>query len=358
MNLKKRIFLFVVFIFTSVIFAQTKYSNEFLSIGVDARAFAMGNSVVAHQKDVNAGYWNPAGLTRVESGTQGALMHAEYFQSIAKYDYAAVAFPFKDKGTLAVSLIRFGVDDILNTTELIDSNGEINYDRISKFSTSDYALTASYAGNFFNNKDISVGVNTKLIYRNVGKFANSFGFGIDAGIQYQTQDDFHFGLMARDITTTFNVWSVNEQELNKLELDGQVLNSAPKENIELTLPKLQLGVAKHFDLNDKFQVISEVDLNLKFYETNDYISGNSLSIDPSIGFEVGYDNIVYLRGGVNNFQNIENFEGKEKLSIQPNLGIGFKYRGIYLDYAITNLSKENAGLYSNIFSLKLDFSEF
>jgi len=48
--------------FTSV-FAQTdapKYSNEFLDIGVSARALSMGNSVVASVNDVTSGYWNPA----------------------------------------------------------------------------------------------------------------------------------------------------------------------------------------------------------------------------------------------------------------------------------------------------------
>ena len=39
-----------------------KYSNEFLSIGVGARAQAMGNAIIASVADVSAGVWNPAGL--------------------------------------------------------------------------------------------------------------------------------------------------------------------------------------------------------------------------------------------------------------------------------------------------------
>jgi hypothetical protein len=35
-------------------------------------------------------------------------------------------------------MIRFGVDDILNTTELIDSQGNIDYNRIT--ATADMAL--------------------------------------------------------------------------------------------------------------------------------------------------------------------------------------------------------------------------
>ena len=42
-----------------------KYSNEFLSLGVGAEAYGMGNAVVAQANDVNAMYWNPAGLVGV-----------------------------------------------------------------------------------------------------------------------------------------------------------------------------------------------------------------------------------------------------------------------------------------------------
>src|SRR5690606_27923780 len=176
----------IIFFFSAAIsFAQVtrKYSNEFLSIGVDARAFAMGNSVVANTNDVNSTYWNPAGLTEVYFGSQISAMHAEYFEGIAMYDYIAGAMPLENNAVVGLSVYRFGVDDILNTTQLIDAQGNIDYDRISKFSTADYALSLSYAGYFLGNSDISVGANAKIVYRHIGKFANSFGFGIDLGFR-------------------------------------------------------------------------------------------------------------------------------------------------------------------------------
>lgn len=341
-----------------------KYSNEFLNIGVDARAFAMGNAVVGITGDVNSAYWNPAGLTEVHFGPQISAMHAEYFQSIAKYDYVAGAMPVGKNAAVAASLYRFGVDDILNTTELIDAQGNIDYDRISKFSTADYALSLSYAGFFLSNKDIAVGANAKIVYRHIGKFATSFGFGLDLGLQYRTQDEFFFGVMARDITTTFNAWSINEKELHKITVtepgtgEQQTVNELPEEKIELTLPKLQVGVGKNFRLGDKFNILGEVDLNFRFAETNDLVSTAGLSFSPSMGFEVGYDQMVFLRGGLNNFQFKTTFDDNRKLDIQPNIGVGFKYKGISIDYALTNVGNTGLAMYSNIVSVKVDLGDF
>lgn len=155
-----------------------KYSNEFLSIGVDARALGMSNAVVASVQDVTAGYWNPAGLVHLRERWEIGLMHAEYFAGIANYDYLAGATPVDDQSTFGASLIRFGVDDILDTSELIDQDGNIDYDRINLFSAADYALLLSYARNT-NIEGLSLGGNVKLIYRGIGDFADAFGFGFD-----------------------------------------------------------------------------------------------------------------------------------------------------------------------------------
>jgi hypothetical protein len=42
----------------------------------------------------------------------------------------------------------------------------------------------------------------------------------------------------------------------------------------------------------------------------------------------------------------------KKVGFQPNIGLGFKYKGIQIDYALTDLGNQSAALYSNIFSLK------
>lgn len=354
----QKIGLLVFLLFTTQLQAQFRsYSNEFMNIGVDARAFGMGNAVVANVNDVNSTYWNPAGLTQIGDRWQAAAMHAEYFQSIAKYDYLAAAIPLDNRNVIGVSLYRFGVDNIMNTTELIDNQGNIDYDRISTFSAADYAMKLSYAGNFFNIEDLNFGLSAKLIYRNIGKFANAFGFGLDAGAQYR-KGDFAAGIMLRDITSTFNVWSINTDELRQLEIDGVILNEPPEETMELTLPKVQIGVSQKVHFSDKFSGLGELDLNFQFRETNDLVSASGLSFSPAAGIEVGYDEMIFVRAGVNNFQNIENFDGKQELQFQPNIGLGFKYHGISVDYALTNIGDQSLALYSNIFSIKIDMAEF
>ena len=335
--------------------ALRNYSNEFLTIGVDAAALGMSKSVVATSNDVNSGYWNPAGLVNIKD-YQGALMHSSYFAGIANYNYAAFAMPIDNRSALGVSIIRFGVDDILNTTELIDSQGNIDFNRISLFSAADYALTISYARNLIL-KDVYFGMNAKIVRRTIGDFANSWGVGLDAGIQYE-KGNWKFGLMLRDISTTFNIWTIDTDAFATIQnaIPGQ--NQELPEATEITKPKIQFGVARSFRLGRFFNLLTETDLNMRFAKTNDLISTSIASIDPALGFQLDYDEFVFLRAGIGNFQNITEFDGSKNLTLQPNFGVGFIYNGIQIDYALTNIGSLGNALFSNIFSVKIDYSFF
>ncbi len=348
---------YILFFFTIICKAQSirKYSNEFMNIGVDAAALGMSNTAVANTMDVNATYWNPAGLVHLEDH-QASFMHASYFANIAQYDYAAYAKPIDDRSAWAISLIRFGVDDILNTTQLIDSQGNIDYNRISLFSTADYGLTLSYAKKL-QVPGFQYGVNAKVIRRTIGEFANSWGFGFDLGLQFE-KNNWKYGVMLRDITTTYNIWNIDEDEFNKIKdaIPGE--NTELPESTEITLPKAQVGVSKLFEFHNETSLQAAMNLNMQFTKTNDIISTDVVSIDPALGFEYNYTNLVFVRAGVGNFQNITQIDNSKKLGFQPNIGIGFKYKGIQIDYALTDLGDQSAALYSNIFSVKVDLGIF
>jgi hypothetical protein len=355
--LLKNVQFFILLLICSLTYGQTvrKYSNEFMNIGVDAAALGMANAVVASTDDVNSGYWNPAGLSQLEDH-QISLMHANYFANIAQYDYIAYASPIDDRSAWGVSLIRFGVDDILNTTELIDSQGNIDYNRISLFSTADYGFTFSYARKLAV-PGFQYGVNAKIIRRVIGQFADSWGFGFDVGLQFE-KNNWQFGLMVRDITTTYNVWNIDEKEYQKIAdaVPGQ--NQELPESTEITAPKAQMGLSKKFIIRYDYSLMAAANINLKFTKTNDLISTDFVSVDPALGFEFGYTDLVFVRAGVGNFQNIQQLDNTEKVGFQPNIGLGFKFKGIQVDYALTDLGNQSAAIYSNIFSVKVDLSVF
>jgi len=355
--LLKNYYVILLTLATLTVSAQTKYSNEFMNIGVDAAALGMSNAVVSQTADVNSGYWNPAGLVHLED-TQLSLMHSSYFANIANYNYIAYAMPIDKSSAMGISLIRFGVDDILDTTQLIDDQGNINYDRISTFSTADYGLTFSYARKLPLD-GLNFGVNAKVIRRIIGDFASSWGFGFDAGIQFESRrSNWKFGLMARDITTTFNAWSIDEDKFEDISsaVDGE--NQELPETTEITIPKLELGMSKKWIFHYDYSLLAAANLNVRFAENNDIISTSFASINPALGFEFGYTDLVFLRAGAGNFQNELQIDDSEQVTFQPNFGVGFKYRGIQIDYAFTDIGDQSAALYSNIFSLKIDFSVF
>ncbi len=326
-----------------------------MNIGVDAAAFGMANAVVASTANVNSGYWNPAGLVALKDN-QLSIMHSSYFANIASYDYGGFAMQLDGKSAIALSIIRFGVDDILNTTQLIDSQGNIDYNRISLFSTADYGFTFSYARRLPLD-GLNYGVNAKVIRRIIGDFASSWGFGLDLGIQFN-KNDWQFGLMVRDITTTFNAWTINEEKFEEIQGAVQGQNQELPETTEITLPKLHMGIARKFVFHFDYTLLAEVDLNFRFAETNDIFSSSFASFTPAIGLEFGFIEMVFLRVGAGNFQSIEQFDGSSSTGFQPNIGVGFKYKGIQIDYALTDIGDQSAALYSNVFSLTLDWSIF
>ena len=68
--------------------------------------------------------------------------------------------------------------------------------------------------------------------------------------------------------------------------------------------------------------------------------------------------MVFIRARIGNFQNTTQLDGNESIGFQPNIGVGFKYKGIQIYYALTDLGDRSAALYSNIFSVTLDWSLF
>lgn len=357
-KLKFRILFAIIAIFASYnTFAQTKYSNEFMNIGVGARGLAMSNTQVSFVDDGTAGYWNPAGLLSMNSDRQISLMHAEYFAGIAKYDYGSIAFKFDEKSAGALSIIRFGVDNIPNTTQLIDNQGNIDYNKISQFSAADYGIVFSYARELNKLKGFKFGGNAKIIRRVIGDFSNSWGFGVDVGAQYAYKK-WKFGAFAKDVTTTFNAWNTTLDEATK-EVFLRTNNEIPSNTLELTMPRLIIGASRTFTFFQKFSVMGAIDLDITTDgKRNSLIKSNPFSIDPHAGIELGYLNTIFLRGGFGNIQQESDFVNQKSFTGQFNIGVGVVVKKVLtIDYALSDIGDNSIALYSNIFSLRLNINK-
>lgn len=327
-----------------------KYSNEFMFLGVGAQQQGMGNTGVVTTDNAFSGYWNPAGLTGLSKKYDGGLMHTSWMNGLARYQFATIATQIDSQTVFGASFLRFGVDKIADTRFLVQGD-VIDYSQIRQFNSSDNALILSLSRKRFLGIDqLSFGANAKILYRQAGNFGSAWGFGFDIGAKYQICE-WALGANFRDITTTFNAWSFNRTLLEDAWL--KTGNTLPSNSIELTLPRLSIGIARNFYwLNKALCLTPVIDLDLTFDgKRNAFLGTSAFSADPKLGLQLGYKGIAFLRGGISRFQTLTNYKGDKTTDIQPSMGVGFRHKGLRVDYALTDPSITGSPQLTHIISL-------
>jgi hypothetical protein len=335
-----------------------KHANEFLNIGVGARAAGMGNAQTAVVDDVTSGYWNPAGLSvNPDSRPELALQHAAYFANIANYNYAAVSLPIDSAGTrrFGATLIRLGIDDIPNTLQFRNPDGSFDVDKIQSFSVSDFAAIFSYS---WQTKvpGLNLGANAKVIYRGAGRFANAWGIGLDAGLHYRRKG-LRLGLVARDFTNTYTAWTFNTETFQEAFIaTGQEI---PANSVEIQRPSIRLGIGYDLKLARRVNLLMSLDTDFFFdgKRASAIIRSESINLDPHFGMELSYTDdrgrrIAFLRGGFYNLQYLEINENDAISEVFPTAGLGFVIKNFTIDYALANIGDFSTSLHSHIVSLK------
>lgn len=335
--------------------AQAKYGNDFLSTGSGARALGMGGAHVALTNDVTAAYWNVAGLTELQS-PQIMYMHSERFSGIVGYDYGAAAMPLKDdKGAVAISFFRQGVDNIANTLNAWDRErdqpkGNVE-DYITRFSAADMAVFFSYATQ--RTERLSYGASAKIIHHKLGPFAQAWGYSLDVGAKYKT-DFANFGVSVRDLTTMQKMWDVDEAAFGDYEAQFDSLGATlPTGQNEYVLPSLKVGASKLFPVGEDFLVTAAADFDLLFENRQAYyINVGRMSVEPHIGGEVSYKQVIALRAGLTDFIT----DPVSGFSVSPTLGMGLNISSFVLDYGFASFAGASSDLgFTHRISLRFDF---
>lgn len=240
--------LLIFFIYGSSAFCDSTLPGTtrgtFLKWMSGVRSSAMGNAFIGEADDLSAVFFNPSGLSQIDS----IYLASSYSNLFAGINFAngSIVIPM-NKNTFAFSYnyINFGA---IEETTVIDpqGSGQTFTPQVSEFN---YSLSRLV------DESVSVGGNIRLINEEIAG-NKSTGYGLDLGAHLKISDAISFGLSARNIIGS---------------LGGE------------TIPKnYGAGISRKFD---------NLRLNIDFNVPND----NGFQIN--LGAEYNYKDQFYLRLG-------------------------------------------------------------
>ncbi|MCX7875105.1 MAG: PorV/PorQ family protein [Melioribacteraceae bacterium] len=323
---KKLIMVLILAAFTlQPILAQTVTKTgttaaKFLSIGVGARANAMGGAYSSVANDVSAIYWNPAGIASVNE-TQTLFTYTRMFADI-NINYFGFVIPAGDYGTFGASVTALNVGDMEVTTEFLpDGTGE-------KFSAGSYAFTLSYAK--YITENFAVGANVKYIRESIYNSSAS-GVAFDIGTVFMTP--FYGIKFASSISNYGSKMQMSGDDLlvrhdpdPQRAGNNQTIDAYYKTD-EFELPlRLQVGISRDFRILDEHRLTFAIDAT----HPNDNHQWVNVGGEISL-----FNDLVSLRGG---YKTLFLKDTQEGLT----LGAGIKYDGlgffkIAVDYSYQQL---------------------
>jgi opacity protein-like surface antigen len=292
---------------------------QFLKIGVGPRAIGMGGAYTALADDINSMYWNPAGLSRMNS-KEAYFNHVDWIMDV-KLDYAGFALDVADLGTLGAFISVMSMDDMpVRTLQQPEGTGEL-------FSAGSLVIGLSFARNL--TEEFSIGLNAKYVGEHIWN-ETARTFAIDIGTQYVIPflNEFRLGasisnfgpkmkMGGRDILQTTTVGSGEGNLINTdLQLD------------EFELPLLfRIGLA--------VDAIKTTENRLTL--AADAIHPNDNSEYVNVGMEYTWNEIFFIRGG---YKSLFEEDGEQGFT----MGAGINYRvfdalKVKVDYAYQDFGR-------------------
>ena len=268
-------------------------AGQFLKIEVGARSVGMGGAYVAVANDASAIYWNPAGISNLKNNSV-SFNHTYWFAGTS-HDNAGVVLKVSEDQALALSYTSLSMPDMKVTNEFYqDGTGEY-------FSATDLALGISYALNITS--EFSMGFTGKYISQNIWHMSAS-AFGLDVGLLYKSPIE---GLTLGMAITNVGSQIKYEGEDNFIyySFDPNLNGTSDKIYSEIKmdswdLPLLfKVGLAYQLFKNDTNGLLISCDA----VHPNDY------SEYINIGFEYGFKETFYLRGGYKSLFKTDSEEG-------------------------------------------------
>ena len=297
---------------------------NFLLVGTNSRAAALGESYTVLGKGSESVFYNPAGLAEINSDFDFNLNYTGW---IADIDYLSGAAGW-DAGIGVFGVHLLVVDyGVINGTSLITSDEIGSYplgyrDDGLVNNVAAFSVGLTYARTITN--EFSIGGTIKLAGQNLGE--NLFVSEVrendasklvfDAGVIYQTEfNDFVFGMFIRNFATNIK-----------------------REEIEEQLPLLfSLGAA----INVMKVISPELGGDNSIMLATDFLHQNNYSERVNLGLEYTYQNMVSLRGGYQTNRDLASWSGGIGVHTSLsgyNISVSYSYSSFEVFNSVSRLS--------------------
>ncbi len=284
-------------------------SFQFLKVLTDARSTAMGEAYSAVASHSDAVFWNPAALTRINN-LDISVSYMDYFLDVTQTAVSA-AYTVPGWGSFGFQLLYVDIGEIDETrVDFLGFRGDTYWPGLTGETYRPYSAVAglSYA------RDLT----------------DKFSFGITAKYAYEDPDAAYTNSAGKNEdlsagTVMFDGGLVYRTGFRSLEVAAAVRHFGPEvKYIEESYPlpqTLNLGMTA-FVINSGESLFLQSDkqtLQIAF----DLVQPRDYDQQYNLGFEWGYNNMLFLRGGYK-----INYD-EEGLSA----GFGINYSDFRLDYS-------------------------
>ena len=175
---------------------------KFLSVSADPRVAGLGGAATALATGPGALFYNPAGLSRSESGAGVFLGQTSWIADI-DYNHGAVSIrPANGRyGTIGLSLLAVDYGELQET--VFDASTDAGFRDLGTFSPTAYAVGLGYARTVTDR--FSVGGQIKYVSQDFGDAASAFTpGGTDGGEGTFTREEISESILAYDFGVMYD----------------------------------------------------------------------------------------------------------------------------------------------------------
>lgn len=319
--------------------AQSKVATtaaQFLGISVGPRAIAMGSAYVASGSEVTSIAWNPGGFVQANR-SEFAFSNTDWLVG-SKFRWFGFMLNLDGENAVGISLTQldYGEEEVTTVSSPEGTD--------QRWSANDMALALSYSRKLTDR--FSIGGSVKYITQNIwNETASNVAF--DFGLLFVTgfnnmrlgMSMQNFGgdmtLEGRDLLQRISYGGSNQNLMGSLKTDSW------------PIPLLfRVGVA--MDVLDSDFLTGTVAV--------DALRPNDNQMTVNAGAEIGWQKMVYLRGGYKSFYGSSTSFSQADQQEGLNLGVGLRYfmegvAGVQLDYAYSKF-----GIFGSLNSISFSIS--